>query len=661
MEPDHILAELLRACRIRPLGPLDLLGCLILPLQHMVRCKLLLQQALKLTHPLHAEAKSLQEALHCTKQVNVEIDRGNDWSGDVRELYLLVATWSSQQTVDIPFVKQHRRLIRSGEVHKMRQHRKEPRQLFLFSDVLLYGSCGQPDLGVVIRGHMEVAGMSVVMCTDPHSDECGITVTSSSDTRVDFICASRVHAVTWVNDISAAARDAEVARQLPQPTVKTELPTKAEVYSKAAAYDSYQAAMAPLKQGCVVLKYNNKDGKQNQRFLRVSYDARQIEWGESSSRITSRLSLDSVRFLQCGPAAPAFNKVKKHPKQLDTSLCFSIGYSDDGGKDRTLDLQVLSDAHLLVWVLGLQTVLGASSVDLPTLQTFVRSCRDYGDYEEPLVIRIKGMAPTAPAFEPRKARAAKVPHRLTDLHEGLPLAPDLALNDYYSAAPAVGRHTHVEKDYHEGPLEQRLARFYAVYAPEKLGNVADIVRGYAGAEDALHADLRAKYNDSCELKSVLRLEAHADDDEPVDGMAQRSALASMDRSVASLAQRLAAFYEHYAPDKVPFADEIASSYAGREGELQRSLRDKYGDDCSLGGPALGPASRAVSAADGANGYDALLAQRPAQLADNRSRFPQRQEVPPAFDWPDSRTKLQVSQYRDDASLVESGWSAHSGA
>ena len=53
-----------------------------------------------------------------------------------------------------------------------------------------------------------------------------------------------------------------------------------------------------------------------------------------------------------------------------------------------------------------------------------------------------------------------------------------------------------------------------------------------------------------------------------------------------LAQRLAQFYAHYAPDKLQFVDEIANAYAGREEQLQRSLRDTFGDDCSLGRPDI---------------------------------------------------------------------------
>jgi hypothetical protein len=517
-----------------------------------------------------------------------------------------------------------------GEVQKMRQHRKESRQLFLFNDILLYGSCGQPDLGVVIRGHMEVSGMSVSMFRDAQSDEYGLTVTSWSDTHVSFICPSKVHAVAWVNDIEVAARDADLATA--QATVlrsrrpSEALPSRAEISNRALVYETYHAALTHLKQGSPVLKYNFKDGQQNERFLRVSYSARQLEWGENSSQLTSRLDLDSVQFLQCGPSSPAFTKAKRRAKKLDSWLCFSIGYMA-GGKERTLDLQVASDALLQMWILGLQAVLGASSVDLQTLETFVRSCRDYGDYEEPLVIRTRGFGSSAsdPLDRPGR-RQGKGGQRLDHLCKDLPADvivnvlkpaagggfPTTNTNGSAARASAVGRHSEVALNYHEGPLEQRLARFYAVYAPEKLANIADILASFAGVEEELQAMLREKYGDSCHLGGSSRPEVA--DEVAEDGRVQQAAQVMMDRAVASLPQRLAEFYARYAPDKVPFADEIAASYAGREGQLQRSLRDKYGEDCSLGGRAEAPAGSRVSAVAN-TGHDtvALLTQRLAQF------------------------------------------------
>lgn len=58
---------------------------------------------------------------------------------------------------------------------------------------------------------------------------------------------------------------------------------------------------------------------------------------------------------------------------------------------------------------------------------------------------------------------------------------------------------------------------------------------------------------------------------------------STDVNVPSLAARLAEFYARHAPDKVQFAAQIAAhpTYAGDEELLQRSLRDKYGEDCSV--------------------------------------------------------------------------------
>jgi len=73
--------------------------------------------------------------------------------------------------------------------------------------------------------------------------------------------------------------------------------------------------------------------------------------------------------------------------------------------------------------------------------------------------------------------------------------------------------------------------------------------------------------------------------------------------LAPRSQSLANFYSHYAPEKVQFVQEIAATYAGREGKLQQSLHDEYGDDCGLlqqqkaptstpGGNGAGPVSAA---------------------------------------------------------------------
>lgn len=100
----------------------------------------------------------------------------------------------------------------------------------------------------------------------------------------------------------------------------------------------------------------------------------------------------------------------------------------------------------------------------------------------------------------------------------------------------------------------RLQAFYATHNPSKVDSCAEILKKYAGREEALFAKLEVKY-------------------------------AQQDTRSAALA-RLEAIYRQHNPAKLPNAAALLAKYKGREEELFAALEQKYGAEA--GGSAAAP-------------------------------------------------------------------------
>ena len=116
----------------------------------------------------------------------------------------------------------------------------------------------------------------------------------------------------------------------------------------------------------------------------------------------------------------------------------------------------------------------------------------------------------------------------------------------------------------ENTLKSRLTRFYQKYAPEKLAKVDSHLAKYAGREDEFFKALVNSYGpEPPSTPSPSNLQ-----NPPTQQQQQQQPYTTK--------QRLTAFYQKYAPDKVAKVDDHLTKYAGREEELFKALVAKYG-------------------------------------------------------------------------------------
>eukprot|EP00940_MAST-03C_sp_MAST-3C-sp2_P001264 g1264.t1 len=119
-----------------------------------------------------------------------------------------------------------------------------------------------------------------------------------------------------------------------------------------------------------------------------------------------------------------------------------------------------------------------------------------------------------------------------------------------------------------------LTEFYKRYNPEKLKDVKRILRGFHGDMNALSSKLRAKYGVSLEDFS----EEEKDDAVMLE---EAEDFSNMDKESAR--KQLLKLYAQYDDDKLQFVDSIMDMYEGREGELVRDVREKFGVSSGSGG------------------------------------------------------------------------------
>jgi hypothetical protein len=148
------------------------------------------------------------------------------------------------------------------------------------------------------------------------------------------------------------------------------------------------------------------------------------------------------------------------------------------------------------------------------------------------------------------------------------------------------------------PTEQRLARFYAKYCPEKAATAAAAAAKYHGREDVLFAQLTAKYGPEpvmpvTAVPGEARLRRFFAKYEPQQAAGVPALLhkyAGREQQLFTLLTRqygpeppspearLTRFFQKHNPAKIPTIPTILAAYAGSEADMFKALVAKYGPE-----------------------------------------------------------------------------------
>eukprot|EP01062_Namystynia_karyoxenos_P002503 TRINITY_DN10882_c3_g1_i1.p1 TRINITY_DN10882_c3_g1~~TRINITY_DN10882_c3_g1_i1.p1 ORF type:complete len:768 (+),score=239.60 TRINITY_DN10882_c3_g1_i1:93-2396(+) len=153
-----------------------------------------------------------------------------------------------------------------------------------------------------------------------------------------------------------------------------------------------------------------------------------------------------------------------------------------------------------------------------------------------------------------------------------------------------------------GEFRARLLRYYQKYAPDRVGNMDNLLAQYQGREEELMSQLVGRYGP----------------EPPAPG--QAAAPPAAPPPGGDFRARLLRYYQRYAPDQVGNMDGLLSQWQGREEELMAELVKSYGPEppAPAGGgaaavpaaaaavPAAGAAAPAAGAAPGAEPFRARM-------------------------------------------------------
>ena len=113
--------------------------------------------------------------------------------------------------------------------------------------------------------------------------------------------------------------------------------------------------------------------------------------------------------------------------------------------------------------------------------------------------------------------------------------------------------------------KKKLTSYYAKYNPERMNDVAKIIKGYRGDMERLSKKLKAKYGMSLE-----------DFKNPEDEILLEETEDIMESLTPDEArEELLQTYAKYESDKLPFVDALVDMYAGREAELVKDVKKKF--------------------------------------------------------------------------------------
>jgi hypothetical protein len=115
----------------------------------------------------------------------------------------------------------------------------------------------------------------------------------------------------------------------------------------------------------------------------------------------------------------------------------------------------------------------------------------------------------------------------------------------------------------QGDYHGRLTRYLLKYAPERAGSVETMLEKYRGHEEEMFATLVSKLGP--EPPSTAAPNAQA-------------AASASPAAPSPFRDRLVRFYTKYAPDKLPEVDVLLAKYAGKEVKMFEVLAQRYGPE-----------------------------------------------------------------------------------
>jgi len=232
---------------------------------------------------------------------------------------------------------------------------------------------------------------------------------------------------------SALQRAVDAERKLRQELldIRDELQRRAEVDQQAQAEKATDAAviqdrLSEMHGGGWFEKVAFRTKKRQQRFLRLSFDLRRIEWGASERGAAKALPVEAILRVDFGDASRAFQAYEFNGDgRPPAHLCFSITTPS-----RTLDLVALSERDVEAWVLGLNEVVPyrPERQRLTTQDFLLRRA----------ILRLEGSS-SAPSADLETASGGSGTTGTTSNRSAMSALRSMLPSGYGRAAPAVGR------------------------------------------------------------------------------------------------------------------------------------------------------------------------------------------------------------------------------
>lgn len=349
------------------------------PVQRILRYKMLLEDTLKSTDDEHADAEPLRAALSKVSEVAIKINREKGEFDQLQELKNLLPLFASGSGLDSTLVRLNRRIIKEGVMTKMRLWRRQERHVWLFNDLLLYAEAkSHKEHKFVLKGSIALDdGARVEQLPSTENLQHAFLLVEKGGKGYTWLADTADDGLEWFAKVDGAIRSCQQGAAEGAPgapilplAVPHRWPLVIEAHRQLAAVKSspIDLRMAVATSGASLIKYNQRDGSSEQRWVLVtrnqlsqSVAAWSLAWGDAKKRTTtSELKLGEAKQLTHGAKSATFFKMRAAKKDPDW-LCFSIV-----SKERTLDFAAPDIPSVLDWYLAIGSLMPHSTEPLLT-------------------------------------------------------------------------------------------------------------------------------------------------------------------------------------------------------------------------------------------------------------------------------------------------------
>jgi len=354
---DQEKSRYLAVCKTHPdAGGLDVRSFLIQPVQRVPRYRMLLEDLLAHTDPEHVDEAPLRDALQRVCEVAKHINEEKRHLDEVEKMRALVARFANAPTLEKELVSYERRLLKEGQLSKMRMSRKQERVVMLCNDVMLYSVKPSPGqrAGLQLKGKIWLRdGAKIKKMPHTEATPHAFAVVAGDGKGYTWLAESAAEAAEWVAAITAAIDHCQGKGR----TAGRRSLADTEALSALTASKTLGARLDVVHGGSVLTKYNNRDGKSSQRWVVVK--EHRLFWGDAvKKKAESSVELHDAISIQHGAQSPAFFKNKDFRKDLDWQ-CFSVV-----SKERTIDFAADRPDVLMDWYLALASLIPQSKEPL---------------------------------------------------------------------------------------------------------------------------------------------------------------------------------------------------------------------------------------------------------------------------------------------------------